>query len=51
MGQKLLIIEQNASTNQQVASQALLAIQNTLPSAVSQLTSLRQTVDAIANGK
>ncbi|MEO6077830.1 MAG: hypothetical protein ABIP54_03515 [Candidatus Andersenbacteria bacterium] len=51
MGQKLLIIEQNASSNQAVASQALLAIQNTLPSAVSQLTSLRQAVDAIANGQ
>ena len=46
--QQLQIIEQNATSNQQVASQAVLTIQNTLPNYVTQLAQLRQTVQTIA---
>ena len=50
LGQTLQTIEQNATTNQQVAANALLTMQNTLPSYVTQLAQLRQAVETIAGG-
>lgn len=50
LGQTLQTIEQNATTNQQVAANALVAMQNTLPNYVTQLAQLRQTVETIASG-
>lgn len=47
--QRLQAIEQNATGNQQKAAQAVLDIQNTLPSYVTRLASLRQAVEAAAN--
>lgn len=47
---RLQAIEQNATgSNQQVAVQAVLDIQNILPSQVSRLSQLRQAVEGIAN--
>ncbi len=46
---RLQTIEQNATSNQPKATQALLEIQNTLPQYVTQLASLLQEVEAIAN--
>lgn len=47
--QRLQVIEQNATGDQQKAAQAVLDIQNTLPSYVNQLTSLRQQVEGVTN--
>lgn len=47
---KLQIIEQNATgANQQLAVQAVLDIQNILPSYLTQLSTLRATVEGISN--
>ncbi len=48
--QQLQLIEQNATSNQQVAAQAVLAIQNALPNYVTQLSQLRQTLQTLAGG-
>ncbi len=47
--QRLQTIEQHATGDQQKAAQAVLDIQNTLPSYVNRLTSLRQQVEGVAN--
>lgn len=49
--QQLQAIEQNAVSNPQAATNAVLAIQNTLPNYVTQLAQLRQTVETIASGR
>ncbi len=46
---RLQTIEQHATGDQQRAAQAVLDIQNTLPSYVNQLTSLRGQVEGVAN--
>lgn len=47
--QQLQQIEQNATGDQAKAAQAVLNIQNTLPSYVTRLSSLRQAVEAASN--
>ncbi|OGY36686.1 MAG: hypothetical protein A3E36_03875 [Candidatus Andersenbacteria bacterium RIFCSPHIGHO2_12_FULL_45_11b] len=48
--QQLQIISQNATSNPQVATQAVLDIQDTLPNYVTQLAQLRQQLETIASG-
>lgn len=47
--QRLQLIEQNVTGDQQKAAQAVVDIQNTLPSYVARLTSLRSQVEGIAS--
>lgn len=47
--QQLQVIEQNATGDQAKAAQAVLNIQNTLPSYVTRLSSLRATVEGASN--
>lgn len=46
---RLQTIEQNATSDQQKAVQAVLDIQNVLPSHVTRLSQLRQTIEGISN--
>lgn len=51
LGQTLQTIEQNAVSKPDVAANALLTMQNILPTYITQMTQLRQPLETIANGK